>query len=132
MLGKRPASEQNLIAKLVLPSGIDGPAFLTYSNYDLIMRWNNSTSYALTVGVLSDRISGKSTQFCTPRKDVKISRDDVKFIQSRLIDEKLYSGEVDGILGKNTRKGIRLYQQKNGLDVDGYPSVQLIQKLKEK
>lgn len=129
---KRSISEQNLTAKLVLPSGIDGPAFLTYSNYDLIMRWNNSTSYALTVGVLSDRISGKSTRFCTPRKNVKISRDDIKFIQSRLIEKKLYSGTVDGILGQNTRKAIRLYQQKNKLDVDGYPSVKLIQKLKEK
>lgn len=129
---KRPVSEQNLTAKLVLPTGIDGPAFLTYSNYDLIMRWNNSTLYALTVGALSDRISGKSTQFCTSRKDVKISRDDMKFIQTRLIEHKLYAGTVDGILGKNTRNAIRLYQQKNGLDVDGYPSAQLIQLLKGK
>ena len=83
---KTTQNEQNLMAKLVLPSGIDGPAFLTYSNYDLIMRWNNSTLYALTVGALSDRISGKENAFCTPRRDVKISRDDMKFIQSQLIE----------------------------------------------
>lgn len=49
--------DQELEAALVLPSGINGPAFLVYENYLSILRYNCSTLYALTVGLLSDKIS---------------------------------------------------------------------------
>ena len=44
-------------AKLIAPMGIDGPVFLVYKNFKYIMRWNNSTNYALSVGLLSDAIT---------------------------------------------------------------------------
>ncbi|UCD35082.1 MAG: lytic murein transglycosylase [Nitrospiraceae bacterium] len=45
-------------ASLVLPSGIEGPAFLVYQNYRAVMRWNPSHLYALAVCHLADRLVG--------------------------------------------------------------------------
>lgn len=47
---------RNLPAALVAPEGPDGPAFVVYRNYRSILRYNCAHLYALTVGVLSDRI----------------------------------------------------------------------------
>lgn len=41
---------------LVLPAGVEGPAWLVGDNYRAILRWNRSTSFALAVGSLSERI----------------------------------------------------------------------------
>jgi membrane-bound lytic murein transglycosylase B len=45
-------------ARLYLPAGGKGPAFLLLPNFDVIKRYNNSDSYALAVGHLADRILG--------------------------------------------------------------------------
>ena len=45
-------------ASLLLPAGRDGPAFLVTRNFKVIKSYNNSTSYALGVALLSDRIAG--------------------------------------------------------------------------
>ena len=50
---------RNLPAVLVLPDGNEGRAFLAYKNYASIMAYNCAHLYAVTVGVLSDRIGGK-------------------------------------------------------------------------
>jgi membrane-bound lytic murein transglycosylase B len=44
-------------ASIVIPDGIDGPAFLAYDNYRVIMRWNKSTYFATSVGLLADAIA---------------------------------------------------------------------------
>ena len=45
-------------AQLILPAGWTGPAFLVLPNHMAIRAYNNSTSYALAVGLLADRIAG--------------------------------------------------------------------------
>ena len=45
-------------ASLILPSGVNGPAFLVYQNYRSIMHWNRSHLYALAVCHLADRLAG--------------------------------------------------------------------------
>jgi len=50
---------RNISAVLVLPDGYKGRAFLAYKNYSSIMAYNCAHLYAVTVGVLSDRIGGK-------------------------------------------------------------------------
>lgn len=124
--------DKSLLARLVLPNGIDGPAFLTFKNYDLIMRWNNSTMYALSVGILSDKIKHNTSLLCTKRNKKQISRSDIKYIQEKLKQKGLYTLEIDGILGKQTRKAIKKYQKSIGMDEDGYPSFKLLKKMKEK
>jgi len=45
-----PATE----ASLVMPDGGDGPALLVYENFRAIMKWNKSTYFAASVGMLAD------------------------------------------------------------------------------
>lgn len=45
-----------LKARLVMPDGIGGPAYLVYNNYESILRWNRSNYYALAIGHLSDTL----------------------------------------------------------------------------
>ena len=47
---------RSLSARLILPEGVSGPAFLAYSNYESILRWNRSNYYALAIGMLSDTL----------------------------------------------------------------------------
>lgn len=47
-------------ASLVLPDGRGGAAFLVYGNYQALLNWNHSTYFAITVGLLADRIGGKA------------------------------------------------------------------------
>jgi membrane-bound lytic murein transglycosylase B len=46
----------NMVASLVMPDGIGGRGFLVYDNYRVIMKWNRSTYFATSVGLLADRI----------------------------------------------------------------------------
>jgi membrane-bound lytic murein transglycosylase B len=46
-----------MTAGIIAPDGIAGPAYLVYNNTRVIMRWNNSTYFATSVGLLADQIS---------------------------------------------------------------------------
>jgi len=43
-------------AALIQPAGADGPSFLVYDDYRAILKWNNSSSFAVAVGYLADGI----------------------------------------------------------------------------
>jgi len=43
---------------IVLPQGPGGPAFLVYHNFRVLLHWNRSVNYAISVGHLADRIAG--------------------------------------------------------------------------
>lgn len=43
---------------LVASDGVSGPAYLVTSNFAVIMKWNCSTYFATSVGLLADRIAG--------------------------------------------------------------------------
>jgi membrane-bound lytic murein transglycosylase B len=44
-------------ASVVLPDGTGGPAYLVYDNYRVIMKWNRSTYFATSVGLLADALA---------------------------------------------------------------------------
>jgi membrane-bound lytic murein transglycosylase B len=46
----------DLPASLLLPDGPEGPAFLVFDNFQVLRRWNRSSSFALAIGHLADRI----------------------------------------------------------------------------
>ena len=50
----------------------------------------------------------------------------VSEIQKKLKNWGYYSGEVDGIFGSRTEAAVRLFQQKNGLQVDGKVGAQTL------
>jgi lytic murein transglycosylase len=46
------------MASLLMPAGAEGPIFLVTRNFKVTKSYNNATSYALGVALLSDRIAG--------------------------------------------------------------------------
>lgn len=119
-----------LEAGLVVPSGHRGPAFLVYDNFDTIMRWNRSEYYALSVGLLADRIAGAGPLHNPPPTDApRLSRAQVEAIQARLTALGFDAGEADGVFGPATRQAIRGLQQARGWIADGYPGRQLLDAL---
>ncbi len=42
---------------LIAPDGPSGPGYLVYPNFQAVMKWNRSTYFATTVGLLADRIA---------------------------------------------------------------------------
>jgi peptidoglycan hydrolase-like protein with peptidoglycan-binding domain len=59
----------------------------------------------------------------------RLSRDEIKQIQSNLGKDGLYRGNIDGIDGPGTHQALRAYQQKNGLRVTGTPDQQTVASL---
>ena len=108
-------------AALLVPSGHQGPAFLVTQNFHVIMRWNRSEFYALSVGHLADRIAGATGLYrLPPIENVKISREQVRQLQKDLLSLGIDAGEADGVLGSATRKAISRFQQKTQRIADGH------------
>jgi membrane-bound lytic murein transglycosylase B len=55
--GKGVSGQQNLRAYLVKPNKTGGPIYLAYPNYRVILKWNRSNYFAISVGTLADRIA---------------------------------------------------------------------------
>ena len=52
-------------------------------------------------------------------------------MQERLQNQGLDTGVPDGIIGNQSRAAIRAFQRTRGLPEDGYPSVQLLELLRQ-
>ena len=50
---------RQLTASLILPGGPGGPAFLTYPNYQVLLKWNRSHYFATTVGQFADILAAR-------------------------------------------------------------------------
>ncbi len=117
-------------ASILLPAGARGPAFLVGPNFRTILRYNNSTSYALAVGLLAQQIAGGTgVQAGWPRELRELTRSQLLTLQKALNERGFNSGTPDGIMGPATRNGIRQYQRSQGLPADGYPTQELLQRL---
>ncbi len=49
---------RQLDSSIILPEGLSGPAYLVYSNFRVLLKWNRSNFFAIAVGTLADRIEG--------------------------------------------------------------------------
>lgn len=152
-----PLPSSDISASLIAPDGVNGPVFLVYNNFKYIMRWNFSTNYALSIGLLSDAIVSNSTPlFDRPANWDKIkpmSTNQIKEIQEKLAKLDIYNAKVSGLYGKLTMKAIKKYQNmlldgdkdvsptgeeittyKSGNPIipDGYPSFDLYEMLIDK
>lgn len=119
-----------LEAKLIAPGGSNGPKFLTFKNFDVLKRYNNSTSYVMGISVLSDALARKpGIQQDWPRGDELLSFSDKKAMQQKLTDLGYSTNGVDGRIGPNSRRAIRAWQAANGLTADGYMEQRLFKRL---
>lgn len=128
--GKLPQSEGD--AWILLPAGHRGPAFIALPNFRSIMRYNNSTAYALGISLLADRIAGASKQrFAWPKELVALTRDQRMELQRLLTEQGFDTDGVDGILGANSRKALRAWQLEKGLVPDAFATVEQLNLLRK-
>lgn len=129
----RPIPVIDMEAAVLVPSGHEGPAFLVYPNFNVILEWNRSEFYALAVGILADRLIGAGPlQKAPSTKEAALSRDTVEVMQKQLIHLGFDAGEIDGVLGAMTQSALREFQASNGMIADGYPDRATLCVLSEK
>ncbi|MDE1173271.1 MAG: lytic murein transglycosylase [Parvibaculaceae bacterium] len=125
-------AEQDAPAAILLPAGYRGPAFMVMNNYRMILTYNNSTSYGLAVSLLADAMRGRPGVMASwPRDDRPLSLSERISLQTLLASKGYNPGQPDGILGANTRKAVRAYQQSIGLPADGYADSDLLTRIRQ-
>ncbi|WP_405239712.1 lytic murein transglycosylase [Lentisalinibacter orientalis] len=123
----RPLPRLDLRSAVLVPAGHEGPAFVVYENFDVIMGWNRSESYALAVGRLADRIAGGGPLVSGLPEDAgPLRRADVEGLQVALAALGYDPGKPDGIVGPATRRAVSAYQRDRGLVADGHVDEDLI------
>ena len=122
-----PLPPATINASLLVPSGHQGPAFLVYDNFNVIMRWNRSEFYAIAVGQLADQIAGGGKLLQPPPENApRLHRDQVITLQQQLNQRGFNTGTPDGILGPGTRRAISEFQHQQGMVADGFPSKEVL------
>lgn len=125
-----PIPLADMQASIVIPAGAAGPAFLTYDNFRVTRVYNTPIFYALTVGHLADRFTGGPAIQYMPENEKAMSVEQVRELQELLNNLGFDSGEPDGRVGSRTRSAIRAYQEQQGLPMDSYASVALLESLR--
>ncbi len=122
-------ADANAPAQLITPAGATGPAFLVLPNHFVIRKYNNSTSYALAVGLLADRIAGAGPLTAAWPVEPPMTSQDRIGAQQALIALGFNPGQPDGVIGVNTRAAMRAWQKAQGLPADGYLTADLSHRL---
>ena len=124
--------DPNLRGRIIVPAGASGPAFMVFENFDAILKYNRSTSYALAVSLLGQKIAGRGGDVVQPwpRGDRPLSLSERKELQQTLKDRGFDPGPVDGIIGAGTKRALRRWQISVGIPADGYASATLLTRLR--
>ena len=118
-------------AALLLPAGARGAAFLIYANFRAIERYNAADAYVIAIGHLSDRLAGgPPIRAAWPRDDRALTGAENRELQERLTEAGFDTGGIDGKIGPKTLAAIRAYQRSLGLPPDGYPSLDILKRLR--
>jgi lytic murein transglycosylase len=120
-------------ATLFLPSGARGPAFLLSENYWVLKAYNNSDSYALSLGHLADRIAGASAvRTPWPEREPALNRSEKAEIQQLLARQGWYKGAIDGRFGQASRDAIHAFQKSVAAHpADGHGSPDVLRRLRQ-
>ena len=127
----QPLPADDVPVALHLLMGRNGPAFIAYRNFNVYSEWNKSLNYATTAAYLATRITGAPV-VSPGRAPVQVlDAPSVKEMQILLARRGSDVGVPDGRLGVATRTAIRQAQQKLGLPADAYPSIELLDRLRQ-
>ena len=122
-----PALENSAI---LLPQGWQGPAFLVANNFDVVMDWNRSVNYALSVSHLADQLLMERPIIGGDEAEkAGMTFNQMWALQGKLNILGFDCGAPDGFPGLKTQEAIRQYQATQHLPQDGYASLSLYQKL---
>lgn len=125
-----PLAQADMNASLLVPSGHQGPAFLVYDNFNVIMRWNRSEFYAIAVGQLADEIAGGEKLLQPPPTDApRLHRQQVMQLQEALNQKGIDAGKPDGIFGPGTRRALSEFQHQQGMIADGFADKKVLRLL---
>jgi membrane-bound lytic murein transglycosylase B len=115
---------------IILPQGYRGPAFMVFSNFDVIMDWNRSVNYALSVGHLANQFAGdKPILAGLEAESEALTFNQMWALQGKLNELGFDCGAPDGFPGLKMQAAIRQYQATKNLPQDGYASPSLYQQL---
>ncbi len=117
----RPLKQTDTPARIIVPSGHQGPAFIAYPNFDVIMKWNRSEYYAISVGRLADQIAGGG-KLVRPIPDIpeRLPLESIRTLQENLALLGFEVGPIDGLAGPATRRAIAAWQHARGWIPDGF------------
>lgn len=120
------------MARLAIPAGINGPAFLFLPNLAAIRSYNPSTKYALSIGLLADRIrGGKDLVQPWPVDERQLTLAEAQELQTRLTQLGFDTGGTDGRIGDKTQAALQAWQASVGVQpADGFPTNKALQLLR--
>jgi hypothetical protein len=125
-----PAADASAPTQLAAPTGAGGPIFLLFPNHFAIRKYNNSLAYALSVGLLADRLDGHAGVARAWPQETALSLVDRMTAQRALASLGFDPGAPDGLVGLKTRDALRAWQKARGLVADGYLSPDMVRRLK--
>jgi hypothetical protein len=129
-LNGKPIPADETPVGLHLPMGRNGPAFLTYPNFDVYLEWNKSLVYCTTAAYYATRLAGQPALAKGNAPVESLSLAETKELQQLLARRGFDVGKIDGVVGAATREAIRSMQVKYGIPADGYPSAELLAQLR--
>ena len=115
-------------ASLIIPQGRKGPKFLAYSNFHVFFEWNKSFIYVLTAAHFANRLEG-SPAFSPGNPDKGLNKNQMKLLQTKLINLGYDVGQIDGILGAKTRRSIQEVQRTLKKPADAWPTIELLENI---
>ncbi len=115
-------------ASILLPQGRNGPAFMAYPNYRVLFEWNQSFVYVTTAAYFATRLEGAPV-FNAGNPDTGLDQNQMRALQTRLVQLGHDVGGIDGILGARTRAAVQAEQERLGMPADAWPTPGLLNRL---
>ena len=126
-------SGANQPAALLLPAGINGPAFLWHDNARCLLRYNAADAYVLAVARLADHLAGRTPPpLFWPAGDRALTLAERITLQEKLTAAGFDTGPADGRIGPNTVRALKDWQKAIGVPADGHASPALLDRLGKK
>jgi lytic murein transglycosylase len=123
--------EGSYAAGILIPAGVNGPAFIVTKNFDAVYSYNAAESYGLAIALLGDRMKGlPGIQTAWPTDDPPLSRAQRRELQQLLTARGYDVGEPDGKIGSKTREAIKDVERRIGLEPRGRPGGKVLEALR--
>ena len=129
-MSQTPADVRQVVVVAAKTSaGHAAPLPVQVSAASVYLEWNKSLVYATTAAYLATRIDG-APKLTVSGKIPSLSMSEMKALQQELARRGYEMGKIDGVLGGQTRLAVRDMQKKLAMPADGYPTLELLQKLR--
>ncbi len=118
-------------AKVLLPAGAQGAAFLIFANFRAIEAYNAADAYVIGIGHLADRLQGGAPFKATWPRHLRAMPEGERIELQRLLTAAGFdTGGADGKIGPLTVAAVKAYQRAQGQVPDGYASPDILDALR--